>query len=129
MLALHVRAAPEAQYVADERVDVATLDALVEQQTQDPAALFTKVDVQGYELQVLASGVLTLARSTLVQLEMSLLPLYDTGPTHREVIEFMAQQGFHLVGIDPGFADPSGVLLQADGLFASDAATRTLRGD
>jgi FkbM family methyltransferase len=128
MLDLHIRAAPEAQYVADETVDVATLDDLAEPHTTNGAALFTKVDVQGYELQVLGSGALTLARSTLVQLEMSLSPLYAMAPTHRDVLEFMGQRGFELVGIETGFADPSGLLLQVDGLFASGDATRSLRG-
>jgi FkbM family methyltransferase len=128
MLNLHARSAPEARYVADERVEVATLDDLVQAQCGDPAAVFTKIDVQGYELQVLAGGEATLARSTLVQLEMSLLPLYDTAPSYREILDFMAQHGFRLVGIEPGFASPTGALLQADGLFATDAATRSLEG-
>lgn len=128
MLDLHARSAPEARYVADERVEVATLDDLVQPQLGDPAAVFTKIDVQGYELQVLAGGETTLARSTLVQLEMSLLPLYETAPSYREIFDFMAQHGFRLVGIEPGFASPTGALLQADGLFATDAATRSLQG-
>lgn len=127
MLDLHARSAPEARYVADERVDVATLDDLVQPQWGDPSAVLTKVDVQGYELQVFASGETTLARSTLVQLEMSLVPLYETAPSYREIIEFMAEHGFCLVGIEPGFASPTGALLQADGLFATEAATRSLQ--
>lgn len=128
MLDLHARSAPEARYVADERVEVATLDDLVQPQLSDAAAVFTKMDVQGYELQVLAGGEATLARSTLVQLEMSLLPLYETAPSYREILDFMAQHGFRLVGIEPGFASPTGALLQADGLFTTDAATRSLQG-
>lgn len=127
MLDLHARSAPEARYVADERVEVATLDDLVQPQFGDPAAVFTKADVQGYELQVLAGGEATLRRSTLVQLEMSFLPLYETAPSYREILDFMAQHGFRLVGIEPGFASPTGALLQADGLFATDAATRSLQ--
>lgn len=128
MLDLHIRAAPEAQYVADEHVDVATLDDLVEPYLAGGATLFTKVDVQGYELQVLAGATVTLARSVLVQLEMSLMPLYVTAPTYGDILEFMGRREFHLVGIEPGFAHPSGLLLQADGLFASETAVRSLRG-
>ncbi len=128
MLELHDRVAPEARYVFDEHVDVATLDDLVQPHVRDGLTLFTKADVQGYELQVLAGGTATLARSSLVQLEMSLIPLYETAPTHRDVLEFMGQRGFQLVGIEPGFAAPTGLLLQADGLFAPDHATRSLQG-
>ncbi len=127
MLDLHTRAAPEAQYVADERVDVARLDDLVQPHLREGAVLFTKFDVQGYELQVMAGGAATLARSSLVQLEMSLLPLYETAPTYREILEFMGQRDFQLIGLEPGFANPTGLLLQADGLFAPDEATRSLQ--
>lgn len=127
MLDLHARAAPEARYVADEQVDVATLDDLVQPHLRDAGTVFTKLDVQGYELQVLEGGSATLGSSSLVQLEMSLLPLYETAPTYREVIHFMEQNGFQLVGLEPGVAAPTGVLLQADGLFAAHHAARSLQ--
>lgn len=127
MLDLHSRAAPEARFIADERVDVATLDDLVQPYESDEAKVFTKLDVQGYELRVLESGTATLESSSLVQVEMSLLPLYDTAPTFREVIEFMEERGFRLVGLEPGFATPTGVLLQTDGPFAAEAAAQALQ--
>jgi FkbM family methyltransferase len=127
MLDLHARAAPEAKYIAEELVDVATLDDLVRSHLHDGDRVFTKVDVQGYELQVLAGASTTLDRSSLVQLEMSLLPLYEAAPTYREVIEFMEQHGFHLVGLEPGIAAQTGALLQTDGLFAADRAARVLQ--
>jgi FkbM family methyltransferase len=127
MLNLHTRAAPEARYVADETVEVATLDDLAQPHMRDESPVFVKIDVQGFELQVLAGGTATLARSALVQLEMSLLPLYESAPGFREVLEFMEQHGFHLVGLEPGIAAHSGLLLQADGLFAADEATQSLQ--
>jgi FkbM family methyltransferase len=126
MLDLHARTAPEARYVADEQVNVATLDDLVQAHLRDEGAVFTKLDVQGYELHVLEGGSATLGRSALVQLEMSLLPLYDTAPTYREVIQFMVEHGFQLVGLEPGFAATTGVLLQSDGLFAANHMARSL---
>jgi FkbM family methyltransferase len=128
MLSLHTRTAPEARFVADETVEVATLDDLAHPHMDDRSPVFVKIDVQGFELQVLAGGSATLARSSLIQLEMSLMPLYETAPSFRDVVEFMAQHGFHLIGLDPGIAAHSGLLLQADGLFAADEATRVLQG-
>lgn len=127
MLDLHTRAAPEAKYVADETVEVAALDDIARSHMRDGSRVFVKIDVQGFELQVLAGGMATLARSLLVQIEMSLLPLYETAPGFREVLEFMDQHGFHLVGLEPGIAAHSGVLLQADGLFAADQAIQSLQ--
>jgi FkbM family methyltransferase len=128
MLELHAHEAPAAQYVADELVDVATLDDIALPHLQHGAATFTKIDVQGYELQVLAGGPTTVARSSLVQIEMSLSPLYEGAPTYRDILEAMGQRGFQLVGIEPGFAAHTGLLLQADGLFATDRAAGSLRG-
>lgn len=128
MLDLHARSAPEARFIADERVEMATLDGLVQPRWGSPSAVFTKIDVQGYEMEVLAGGEATLARSTLVQLEMSLLPLYDTAPSYREIVDYLTQHGFCLVGIEPGFASQTGAQLQADGLFATNAAARFLQG-
>jgi FkbM family methyltransferase len=122
------RAAPEARFIGDEEVQVATLDDLVQPHLRDVRTVFTKLDVQGYELQALRGGSATLDRSSIVQLEMSLLPIYQTAPSYREVIQFMEQHGFQLVGLEPGLAAPTGSLLQADGLFASAHAARLLQG-
>ena len=127
MLDLHAISAPEARFVAEERVDVSTLDDLAQPHLRDAGSVFTKVDVQGYELHVLGSGSATLAASSLVQVEMSLLPLYAGGPTYREVLQLMDQHAFQLVGLEPGFAARTGLLLQADGLFASSHAARSLQ--
>lgn len=128
MLDLHARAAPNAQYVAEEQVDVLPLDELVWPLWGDMRSMFLKVDVQGYELQVLEGGVETLGKSSLVQLEMSLLPIYETAPTYQDVLEFMEDRAFRLVGLEPVFAAPTGVLLAADGLFASEQAARLVQG-
>ena len=127
MLTLHARTAPEAQYIAEEVVDVATLDDLALPHLPDEASVFVKVDVQGFELEVLRGAPMTLARSTVVQLEMSLLPLYESAPTYFDLLEFMKQRGFELVGLEAGIATPAGLLLQADGLFATARATRALQ--
>ncbi len=128
MLDLHARAAPKARYVAEERVDLLPLDELVQPHVGQMRSMLTKVDVQGYELQVLEGGSETLGRSSLVQLEMSLLPIYETAPTYREVLQFMEERAFQLVGLEPVFAAPTGVLLAVDGLFASEQAARSLPG-
>jgi FkbM family methyltransferase len=128
MLNLHAQAAPQALYVAEERVTMATLDDLAISRLPQLARLFIKADVQGYELEVLSGGAQTLAKASLVQLEMSLLPLYAGAPTYVEVLDFMANANFRLAGIEPGMAAQSGLLLQADGLFVSDEASQSLLG-
>ena len=53
-----------------------------------------------------------------MQVELSIAPLYDGAPTARDMLERLDRSGFELMGIEPGFSDPStGQLLQFDGLF------------
>jgi FkbM family methyltransferase len=127
MLDLHVQVAPFALYVAEERVNMATLDDMALSRVPQSARLFIKADVQGYELEVLGGGAQTLAKSSLVQLEMSLMPLYAGAPTYTDILDFMAKRAFRLAGIEPGIATESGLLLQADGLFVSEEASQSLQ--
>lgn len=59
-----------------------------------PAGLLMKLDVQGFELEVLRGGMSTLAQAELLVLETSLLPYNEGGPTFAEVVEFMNDAGF-----------------------------------
>jgi FkbM family methyltransferase len=75
----------------ETRLVTRTLDDVAS--SMNGKALFLKIDVQGAELDVLAGGAETLARASLVQLEVALLP-YNTGaPTILEVLSFMDARG------------------------------------
>jgi hypothetical protein len=57
----------------------------------------------------------------LVQTEMSFQPLYGGQPLFDEVYGYLAERGFTVFDIIPGFSAPqSGRLLQADGIFVRD---------
>lgn len=53
-----------------------------------------KLDVQGFELQVLLGGTATLSRAEVVIMETSLLPYNENAPLFAEVIAFMAERDF-----------------------------------
>jgi len=53
-----------------------------------------KLDVQGFELEVLRGGRATLRNSEVVILEVSLLPYNDGAPLSAEVVSFMTEAGF-----------------------------------
>jgi FkbM family methyltransferase len=128
MLDLHRSAAPEANYVGEERVEVRTLDSVAQPHRESGDRVFMKIDVQGFELQVLEGGPETLSGSSMVQVEMSLIPLYEGAPTYEDVLAVLGRKGLQLVGIEPGIADRSGMLLQMDGLFVAEDAVRMLQG-
>jgi hypothetical protein len=53
-----------------------------------------KLDVQGFELEVLKGGGRALALSEVVILEVALLPYNDGGPLFADVVAFMNKEGF-----------------------------------
>lgn len=78
-----------------------------------------KIDVQGFEKYVLAGATAFLPYVSLVQLEMSLVELYDDEMLYREMMDYLASLGFgKLLTLMPGHSNPkTGRLLQVDGVF------------
>lgn len=117
MVDAHRNAAPNVVYVASEQIDVTRLDGVAPGYLEPSSRPFLKLDTQGFERAVLAGGPDTLARCVGLQLELSFVPLYEGGMLADEALSFAYDHGFVLVGMEQGFADPGGALLQADGVF------------
>lgn len=117
----HLAAAPSLRTVALQPVTVSTLDT---QLAAEPgAALWLKLDVQGSELAVLHGGTATLARTLVVQTEVSLRPLYERQTDYLELFAHLRGTGFTMCHVLPGFQDSqTGHLLQFDALFVRLAA-------
>ena len=113
----HRAAAPAVDYVGTEEVRVERLDDVARSHLASARRPYLKLDTQGFERQVLAGGPETLQRCVGLQLELSFVPLYEGGLLVDEAIGLAYGAGFHLVGLEPGFADPDGQVLQADGVF------------
>ena len=111
-------AAPQARHEADERVTVATLDDERDHWSPDDR-LFLKLDVQGYEAQVLQGAAKTLDAVRGIEMELSLDALYDGQVLLAENVEALRGLGFELVSVENVFVDQHVPrLLQIDGLFA-----------
>lgn len=119
ILESHTCAAPQSEYISSELVKIHKLDSILPTYIQNTnEKIFLKIDVQGAELQVLKGAQKWLPLISGVQLEMSLVSLYDGQALYDELMEFMVKQGFYLVAIFPGFSDiHTGHLLQFDGVF------------
>jgi hypothetical protein len=77
-----------------------------------------KIDTQGYELQVLKGASGLLHRVVAMQLELSLVALYEGAPTFSEMLSYMQSIGFEIFNIVPVFRDSrTGRVLQVDGYF------------
>jgi FkbM family methyltransferase len=115
---LSTDAAPESGFVGKEKISVVSLDSFLLEKIEAYRNPYLKIDVQGYELEVLEGAKELLHRVKGVQLEMSFVPLYDQGPLYKEVIAFMEAQNFELYSILPDFRNrTTGKMLQADGIF------------
>jgi hypothetical protein len=77
-----------------------------------------KIDVQGYEKQVLEGAPRVLGSCRAVIAEMSLLPLYEGQVLAKELWNQLTEQGFEPWSLEPGFRHPAtGRMLQLDGIF------------
>lgn len=119
MLSAHLESAPESAYVGKEAVPMQTLDSLAGSLIPDSSRrIFCKLDVQGYEAKVLAGAAAIMDRIIGLQMELSLVPVYEGAPDFADVLQNMAHRGFSIHGFVPGFIDAAtGRMLQIDGVF------------
>lgn len=116
MLPTHSEAAPEINYVGKETVTVRRLDDICPLSPTDRVLL--KIDVQGFEREVLLGAPRVLGACRAIISEMSLAPLYEGQVLAREMWELLDQKGFDTWSLEPGFRHPvTGRLLQLDGYF------------
>jgi FkbM family methyltransferase len=114
----HLQSAPESAYIGRENVPTARLDSVWDRVVAGAERPWLKLDVQGYEMNVLAGVGSRLDAIRVVQAELALEPLYDGDVPWRELVHWLEQRGFALAGLEPGFEDPeSGRMLQFDGIF------------
>jgi len=88
--------------------------------------VFLKIDVQGFEAQVLAGAKDLLPRIQGLMLELSLVPCYRNQIVFQPMLEFLGNRGFELWNLMPGTAErETERLLQVDGVFfrPDDSAT------
>ena len=78
-----------------QHLSMSTLDtALAGPDVPLTAPLLLKLDVQGYELEVLRGAAQTLQRTEVTLLETSLMPYNEGAPTFADVVRFMEEAGF-----------------------------------
>ena len=118
MLPRHLESAPESKYVKQETIAVSTLDAECEEHKISSEFAFLKIDAQGYTFPILDGAEQSVRKLRGIQVEMSLVSLYQNEPLIEEVILRLREAGFTPMVIKPEFGDKeSGQQLQVDGIF------------
>lgn len=114
----HTESAPESKYSHKETVLVNTIDNVIKENNLENRNIFLKLDVQGFEKQALLGGIESLNNIDTIQVEISLVPLYEGGIVFEELFDILREQGYTLVAIEPGFSHKkTGQMLQMDGIF------------
>ena len=118
MLQAHTSAAPTSIYKGKAATDLITLDSVFEYYRQSNKKIFVKIDTQGYEAEVLKGLTKNIENIFGVQLELSVVPLYEKQELYQHFFCYFEENGFFLWSLIPGFSDPStGQCLQFDAIF------------
>lgn len=118
MMPEHTNSEPRSAYIGREKITVRKLDTIFSDYYRAGDRILLKLDTQGFEKEVLAGAACSLEKVTGIQLEMSLIPMYEGEMLYDEMIRFLKEKGFHLYSLENGFSDPkTGQLLQIDGIF------------
>jgi FkbM family methyltransferase len=112
----------EVQYqtgsIKTERVSVTTLDAYAAAREISSVYLL-KIDVQGYEMQVLRGAYQLLPGIDYILVESGIRPLYENAPRFSDVFQHLTERGFHLIGMQ-AWHRGNHTLVEADMLFRRD---------
>ncbi|MEP7255855.1 MAG: FkbM family methyltransferase [Ferruginibacter sp.] len=120
MLPEHINRAPESKYIAKEKIEIKKLDSIFSNYYVDGDNVMLKIDTQGYEKNVILGAGNVLDKISIIQLEMSVIGLYENETSFIEMINFLDSKGFELFSLENGFSDSkTGRLLQLDGLFVN----------
>lgn len=120
MLPSHLESAPDSGFVAKEEIEVKKLDSIFHKFSSPESRVMLKIDTQGYEKKVLEGAIDSLNNIYILQLEMSIIPLYQDEMIFTEMISYLDSLNFQLFSLENGFTDlRSGRLLQVDGVFVN----------
>ncbi len=118
MESAHIEADPDSAYTGENRAAIRRLDDLFGQLCPAGANAFLKIDTQGYEKKVMEGARASLDRIPLIQLECSLVPLYQGAELIEDLLSYMRGLGYDPVDQRPAFIHHgSHHLMQVDVLF------------
>ena len=99
-------------------VQVRRLSDLYGVQFQPGATPFLKIDTQGYEGHVIDGAGDVLDEMVGMQIELSLVPLFDGGHSYARLLQELERRKFQPVLLEPVFVDPeTEQTLQVDAVF------------
>lgn len=117
----HAQTDKDSIEVRQDRVVVRRLDRLVIPRMANNSNVFLKVDVQGAEEDVVEGAQELMPRVKGMQIELSVVELYEGQKLMPEMLSLAARNGFALWGLAPVYLDETtGQTLQYDGIFCRE---------
>ncbi len=110
---------PNTKDVREIEVQVSTLDRL-EFDLSPEFPVLLKLDVQGYEMEVLKGGRELLKKIDYILLETSFAPMYDNEPLFDDLHTYLKSEDFELM-VPLDFLKSNGRILQMDVLYKREA--------
>ena len=110
----HLDTFPNSFTNSREEVEISTLDIEVERLNLNLSETVLKVDVQGFESNVIQGGQNSIPQISFILLELSLTPLYESEETFLNGLNKLHDLGHEIIDIHRGIQNRSGALLQVD---------------
>ena len=117
MESLHKEAFPYTAITNREKINITSLDN-IHNEIDWVQKILLKIDVQGYELEVLEGAKNSLNSIDLIIVETTFHKLYKSQPLFEDVYNFLYSRSFRYRGNFDQIIDPNtGRILQADAIF------------
>lgn len=114
----HLEAMASARYIGKEQITIRKMDSIFNQYFHPGNKLFIKLDTQGYDKHVIEGAENAVNKAVGIQIEMSLVSLFDGELLLADMIKLMFNKGFVLWSLEDEFNNPeTGQLLQVNGIF------------
>ncbi len=115
MLDLHKTNFDFAVKVQPSKISIRRLDDFFNQPVVGPVLL--KIDVQGFEMNVLEGGKNVLKQADVLLIEVSFVRLYKDEPLFDDIYSYLVKEGFYYAGNVEQLMGSDNQILQADALF------------
>ena len=114
---LHTDAFPITKKIKEENISIKVLDKIADD-LELIKKVMMKIDVQGFELNVLRGSENTLKNVDIILIETSFYELYKNQPLFKDIFGFLTDQGFNYFGsFEQLYDERDGKILQADSIF------------
>ncbi len=123
ILKSHLKVTPEAKVIETQDIKVYKLDDIFKDLGEEHKSIYLKLDTQGYESYVIKGAKESLKNITGIELELSLVQLYDGEKLFFEMCDMLVQYNFQLVLIVPEFFNKiTGRQLQVNCIFFKEGS-------